>query len=164
MSPDFFAYTWLYVVGTLGFSELAYERIRDAYDMNERAKVLVANCIRYAQFYNRDMDLWKEFNKNKYIDISAFSSLLECSDVLLSDSEMDQLIQDISVNGDRVVTKEELESYLELEKSGRRTTILRNCFHNFSFVANSSWFIAAIANATAYHSSGNTRDVGYTVS
>lgn len=155
---------WLYVVGTMGFSELAYERIRDAYDMKDRAKTLLDDCLQYAQFYNRDMDVWKEFNRNKCIDASAFPKLLEKSDVLLTTSEVATLIRDINVNGDSTITKEEIQRYLDTGKSHRSVRILFNCLQNFGFMANLTWFIGAIGYATAYYSTGNTQDVANTVS
>ena len=61
----------------------------------ERARLLVSDCLRYAQFYNKDQDIWKKFTDNKFIDVAAFPTLLESSDVLLSESEIEAMIKEM---------------------------------------------------------------------
>jgi len=82
-------------VGTIGFSHMAFVSISNAYDTKERARLLVSDCLRYAQFYNKDLDIWKKFKDNKFIDVAAFPTLLESSDVLLSESEIEAMIKEM---------------------------------------------------------------------
>ena len=101
------------------FSELSYEQVRDAYDAKERARGLISNSIRYAQYYNRDNPFWKQFNDIKSIDVESFCYLLEQSDIILSESQIDELVHDINVDGGNVITQQELENYLECDSANR---------------------------------------------
>jgi len=150
-------------VGTLGFSHLAYEQIRNVHDTKERARELVSTCIKYAQFYQKDSDLWKGFNTNKSIDIADFRKLLEKSDVLLSEPEVDDLIGDINDNGDNIITKDELEEYLQHGAYNQPVEIFIKCLRSKSFLSNGFWFVGALGYATAYYSSGKAYTVGNTV-
>lgn len=87
----------LYVVGTMGFSELAFERTRDAYDLKVRARQLLADCLLYAQFYSREMSssVWQKYRRDQYIDVSHFTKLLEQAGIILSDSEIAALIKEM---------------------------------------------------------------------
>lgn len=161
-SVNFFPYTWLYVFGTLGFSELAFEQIRDAYDMTERAKILFADSIRYAQFYNQDLAIWKKYTAENFIDKSDFCRLMERSDVLLSESEINDLVNNIFA--DSIIAKEELEGFIDLEKSNRQAAIFCNCLQSFNFVSNLSWHLGAIGYAVAYYSSGEVSELASLVS
>ena len=157
----FFAHisSWLFLIGTLGFSEMAYEVVRDAYAAKERARELLSECINFAQYYNRDSELWKEYKENNSLDSLALNKLLEYSDVLLSESEIDNLLQEIDVNGDGTITKDEFELYLQAEKSNRQLVILGECLQNFDFVSNTSWFIGAVGYCGNIYSTGLTQAI-----
>ena len=94
-TKQFFSFTWIFVVGSMVFSYIAYKSISNAYDTKERARLLISDCLQYAQFYNKDLDIWKNFKDNKFIDVAAFHTLLESSDVLLADCEIEALIKEM---------------------------------------------------------------------
>ena len=90
------AIIWLFLVGTLYFSNMAYKQVRDAYDAKQFARGLVDDCLRYSQYYNREHEVWKQFNETKSIDVKngmkPFRQLLEFSDIFLSESEVAELV------------------------------------------------------------------------
>ena len=152
-----FAYTWLYVVGTAGFSCMAYGHVSAAYDLKSRTKHLIEVSLQYAQYHDKDKPIWQRFKQDKFLGVEEFLKLLESAGVLLSDAEVDDLIREINANGDSVVTEEELESYLDSGESGRHRSIFFNCLRNFNFVSNLSYIIGAIGYATAYYSTGRVQ-------
>mmetsp|Transcript_32828 Transcript_32828/g.55832 ORF Transcript_32828/g.55832 Transcript_32828/m.55832 type:complete len:630 (+) Transcript_32828:149-2038(+) len=106
------AIIWLFLVGTLHFSTMSYRQVRDAYDAKERVRGFIDDCIRYSQFYNRDHEIWTQFNKTKSISVKNFHLLLEFSDIILQEDEIAELMQAINPDGGGFITKEELNNYL----------------------------------------------------
>lgn len=64
------------------------------------------------------------------------------------------------IDGDNVITKDELKSYLEQEQHNKQLTLLCNCLLSFSFISNLTWFIGAIGYAVAYYTEGTANLVG----
>ena len=95
IKEHFFAYTWLFVVGTTGFSHMAFKNIENAYDVKVRVKMLLGDCLRYASFYNRNLPIWKKFNEHGVITAATFPALLDSSGVLLAESEVSTLISEM---------------------------------------------------------------------
>ena len=56
--------SWLYNVGTLGFSHMAYLTLEQDFDVKDRARELLSSCINYARYYNSDMDVWKKYRES----------------------------------------------------------------------------------------------------
>jgi hypothetical protein len=74
---------------------MAFVSISNAYDRKERARVIISDCLRYAQYYNKDLEIWKNFRNNKFIDVAEFPTLLESSDLLLPESEIEAMVTEM---------------------------------------------------------------------
>ncbi len=72
-SPTLFAYTWLYVVGTLVFSGMAFQRVKENLLTKQRVKDVLAQCL-------QDKGIWKKF-KDQGMDSKVLNMLLESSGV-----------------------------------------------------------------------------------
>lgn len=131
---------WLYNVGTLGFSEMAYEVIRDLAVEKQRAKALLQSCIRYSQYYNQDDPVWQNYNEQHYLDAKSIYHLLEEADVLLTESEANDLAMEIDKDGNGKIEQEEFEAYFDDIKSSN----IALCLKDFNFMSNLTWFIGAV--------------------
>ena len=127
-----------------GFFQQAYVIVRDNYDLKERARELIYSCIHYAQYHNRDMPMWKQYNDNNSLDYNTLDEIFASSDILLTEDQKAAIIRDVDRNMDGMITKKEFEHYLNCDSSNRRGKILGLCFRDFNFLSNSIWFIGAI--------------------
>ncbi|KAL9187119.1 hypothetical protein ACHAXT_010839 [Thalassiosira profunda] len=131
--------------------------VRDREEAKQRARMLLASSIRWAQHYHRDAEIWKSYRQNRSLNTTALTRILESSDVLLSESEIREIIREIKgeaqISEDGNISKEEFEAYLG--RTSRSTRILSRSMRDFNFIFNLSWFVGSVAFLVPT-SSGNT--------
>eukprot|EP00578_Thalassiosira_sp_NH16_P024589 CAMPEP_0181091420 /NCGR_PEP_ID=MMETSP1071-20121207/8388_1 /TAXON_ID=35127 /ORGANISM="Thalassiosira sp., Strain NH16" /LENGTH=643 /DNA_ID=CAMNT_0023173557 /DNA_START=136 /DNA_END=2067 /DNA_ORIENTATION=+ len=161
-APAFFMVSyWLYNVGTLGFSHMAYRSVKEAYEKKERARDLIVSCINYARHYDCEMEVWKSFRENNSLGKEYIAGIFESSDILLSESQKTAIIQEIDTDSDGIITKQDLETYLNADGTANSILFLsRICLGDFNFISNLTWFIGAIGYSCAAYYDGVVATVG----
>jgi hypothetical protein len=144
-SPGFFV-AWFSLVGTVGFAQIAYDAVRESFDLNEQAKVVLASSVRYASHYHRDEEIWIKFNANNGLDKKSFSRIFEEASIIMSEGALDGLFQAIDKNGDGFLHKDEIEVYLEYDDGkSRHMAIFHMCLKSIAFWSNFGWFFGGVA-------------------
>lgn len=133
---------WVSLIGCLSFTHMAYEWISAAFDRKEHAKEVLGFVVRYASHYQRDKEIWKNFNKNEGLDKGSLAKLLEEADIVLPTGELNAMFNEIDDNGNGFLSKSEIEEYLDNEQN-RTLAIARLCLYSMNFWANVIWVIGA---------------------
>lgn len=144
-SPGFFV-AWFSLVGAVGVTQIAYDAVRESFDLNEQAKVVLASSVRYASHYHRDEEIWIKFNANNGLDKKSFSRIFEEASIIMSEGALDGLFQAIDKNGDGFLHKDEIEVYLEYDDGkSRHMAIFHMCLKSIAFWSNFGWFFGGVA-------------------
>ena len=80
--PAFFMISyWLNNIGTLGFSHMAYQSVKEAYETKEQARDILLSHIDYARHYNSEMEVWKRFEES---NVSIVPELIRAFQICLT--------------------------------------------------------------------------------
>jgi hypothetical protein len=131
---------WLFLVGSGAFTHMSYKILHDTFDGKEHAKEVLGACVRYASYYHHDSaEIWIKYNANNGLDkMSLFRLLEESYIIIMPESEIDELFQEIDVDCNGVLCKDKIEAYLDVGLLNRQIA-------SFSFWSNFSWFLGSIA-------------------
>jgi len=134
------------LVGTIGFTQIAYNAVTESFDLKEQAQEVLASSVCYASHYHRDEEICIKFNENNGLDKKSFSRLFEEASIIMSEGKLNGLFQAIDENGDVFLHKDEIEVYLEdNDGKSRNVTICLMCLKSFYFLSNFVWFLGGVA-------------------
>jgi hypothetical protein len=134
---------WFSFFGTISFTQMAVEWLAKDFDRDAQVKEVLASCVRYASYYHRDDPIWIKYNANNGLDKQSMGRILEESYIILSEGELNGLFQAIDTDNNGVLSKDEIEGHLGVEKN-RNVEIFFMCLRSWNFWANFIWLIGSV--------------------
>ena len=149
ISPSMFN-AYLFVFGTLYFTFASFDAIRDSYDLQQSAKKMIAKWItamdesmESARNLSSNMIINK-FLSNGGLKKTELNRLLENSKIYLPKVEFNQIFKEIDDSNDGLVSRDEIEEYVNQKDESRLAAILIRCLKSPDFWAQSTWFFGSI--------------------
>lgn len=134
---------WLGLIGTFSFSVMAYDYEAVRVDRADKMRQILSACVKYAQHYHRDNEIWVNYNKNNGLDKDSVGRLMEESGIMLTPDELNALFDKIDDDNSGLLSKEELDAYFDSDRD-RQIEIILACFKSWNFWATLCWSIGSI--------------------